>query len=656
MPTPDFFNSQYGLFTPYNYMMMQSALQQMNGYSPLAFTGMGGMPGVANSYSASPSQETTEKSIVETKKAQKKEVQAQLEEAFALRSQLEDVVDVNTSQGSQRISKSSYNEKTGYIAEDGKDDGKISWGKKLFNFGKGCLNLVTDMFLDENGLPSLKKTVTTLAVGGVLAAAAFLIPGAGAVLAGAALAGGVLTLGKGCVKANTAKTDEEAEKAWQSIGSGTLQTGLSLVGMKKVGASSAQKLGVDAPKWYRADQSLKLALKSAKADVNAVGGLSNAVRQNYSNMKIGLDKFASKKIGYSHYEKKYTNNLDKLRADIPGTDAKYRKYADKIAAAYEKVYNAKNEAEYAQAVRNLERYSKLAKVYRNSNTGLSDEAAAAFDDMIKISESIAPRGAYRTKFAKFGSSDYTQKMADLDTQINELRALGATASPEQQFKLRILTRTKAANRTLYNANTAVKQKTAVERFDQIAQETLAKMQEMRNNPNTTPDIMRAYNDIVVMAQENAMKANLIVEYRALDLTKAANVLKNRLASDAEKAKARNLIGQYTTNTPADDEAYISMVDDIIKTLKFEKKSEPLMQRFFNWKISVGQKGKNAANKGWNHFNKPAVYVTTTIDRMVYPQSVNAIYGTIIPDSEIDALKKANDDKIRQLQEVYKTFA
>ena len=241
----DFLNSPYGLFTPMNYWMLQNAAQQYG--SSLNFMGnmgMGGMPGyipvtssdTSGTHTATPS--TTEKA------QQKKDIEVQLEEAFALRAQLSDYVDVNTSQGLQRINAEAFNKETGYIAEDGKDDGKISWTNKLFNFGKGCVNLVTDMFFDENGHLSLKKAATTLVVGGALGAAAFLIPGAGAVLAGAALAGGALTLGTGIVQSNTTTTDEGAEKAWQNIGSGTLQTVLAAFGIRKVGVNAANKLSL----------------------------------------------------------------------------------------------------------------------------------------------------------------------------------------------------------------------------------------------------------------------------------------------------------------------------------------------------------------------------------------------------------------------------
>ncbi len=652
----DFLNSPYGLFTPMNYWMLQNAAQQYG--SSLNFMGnmgMGGMPGYIPVTSSDTSGTHTATPSAAEKAQQKKDIEVQLEEAFSLRAQLSDYVDVNTSQGVQRVNAEAFNKETGYIAEDGKDDGKISWTNKLFNFGKGCVNLVTDMFFDENGHFSLKKAATTLVVGGALGVAAFLIPGAGAVLAGAALAGGALTLGTGIVQSITTTTDEGAEKAWQNIGSGTLQTVLAAFGIRKVGVNAANKLGVQTPKTWRLDQSFKLGLKSAKADISAAGGMKQAIRQNFNQMKIGIDKFVSK-FGYSHYENKYTNNLNKLKTDIPGAGTEYRQYADDIAAAYENIYKAKTNAEYTQAVDDLQRLANAAKTYRTSNTGLSDEAAAAFDDMIKMAESIAPRGAYNVRFAKFGTSGYTQKMADLDTQISGLRALGNTATPEQQFKLRILTRIKAATRSLYNANSPAKQKSAAGRFEQIAQETLTKMEQMRNNPSTTADVMKSYNDIVIMAQEQAMKANLIVESRAADLTRYANVLKNQLSTDAQKTEARSFIKRYLSSTPANDEAYISSVDDIIKGLKFETKNEGFLQIVLNKKAAIGKKTGNGIKKYWNKCNTPQIYVTSNFNRWVYPQSVQATRGTVVEGSELDAMKKANEERITQLQEQYKALS
>ncbi len=113
------------------------------------------------------------------------------------------------------------------------DDGKISGKKKFKNFLKGVGKFFTGMVCDENGKFSLKRTLTTLAVaagatvlcvatGG--AAAPFLVAAGGAI--------GAFQTGKGIYKAATAKTDAEAELAWQSIGSGTTAVVTAIAGAK----------------------------------------------------------------------------------------------------------------------------------------------------------------------------------------------------------------------------------------------------------------------------------------------------------------------------------------------------------------------------------------------------------------------------------------
>ena len=611
--------------------------------SPFAFTGMP----TTQSSSAAATANTSSSAVAPQSKEQ---AEQELQELFAQRSQLAAKVEVNTPEGSVIIDRAAYSEKTGYIAEDGKNDGKISFWNALKNIGKGCVNLVTDMFFDENGHLSLKKAATTFVVGGALAVAAFLIPGAGTVLAGAALASGVLTLGTGVVQAASATTDEGAEIAWQNIGSGTLQTVLSAVGLRKVGVNAAGKLGVEAPKIWRLDQSFKLGLKAARADINAAGGMSKAIGQNFNNMKIGIDRFVNK-FGYSHYENKYTNNVNKLKTDIPGAGPEYRQYADDIAAAYEKVYSAQSKAEYTQAVNELQHLSNAAKAYRSGNTGLSDEAAAAFDDMIKISESVAPKNAYAIRTTKFGGAgDYAKKMTDLDAQINQLRSLGSSATPEQKFQLRILTRLKAASRELYRADSQIKQEKAIARFEQIASEALTEMQNVRNNPGTTADVLKTYNDIAIMAKDQAANVSTLVEARAADLTRAAKILDDKMATPADKANARGLIDRYLTNRPADNQAYISSVENIINTLKIEKKPAPILDRIFLWPGSQIQKGKNGLVKCWNVYNHPEVYMATTFNRVVYPQSIfGGTFGTKVENSQIDAQINEINKRINQLQ-------
>ena len=113
------------------------------------------------------------------------------------------------------------------------DDGKISGKKKFKNFLKGVGKFFTGMVCDENGKFSLKRTLTTLAVAAGATALCVATGGAAApflVAAGGAI--GAFQTGKGIYKAATAKTDAEAELAWQSIGSGTTAVVTAIAGAK----------------------------------------------------------------------------------------------------------------------------------------------------------------------------------------------------------------------------------------------------------------------------------------------------------------------------------------------------------------------------------------------------------------------------------------
>ena len=113
------------------------------------------------------------------------------------------------------------------------DDGKISGKKKFKNFLKGVGKFFTGMVCDENGKFSLKRTLTTLAVAAGATALCVATGGAATpflVAAGGAI--GAFQTGKGIYKAATAKTDAEAELAWQSIGSGTTAVVTAIAGAK----------------------------------------------------------------------------------------------------------------------------------------------------------------------------------------------------------------------------------------------------------------------------------------------------------------------------------------------------------------------------------------------------------------------------------------
>lgn len=120
----------------------------------------------------------------------------------------------------------SYSTASSSAAKDGKDDGKISFWEKIKNVGKGIVNTVVNTVTGI--LTDPKKLLLT--AGAV--ALSIVCPPAGVAMAVAGGVAGAVTVGKGIYKASTAQTDSEAEQAWQEIGGGGLQVGLSVVGAK----------------------------------------------------------------------------------------------------------------------------------------------------------------------------------------------------------------------------------------------------------------------------------------------------------------------------------------------------------------------------------------------------------------------------------------
>ena len=122
--------------------------------------------------------------------------------------------------------------------KDGKDDGSIGFWEATKNVLKGGVKFVTGMFTDENGDFSLKQTLKTVGMG-VAIGLATMIPVVGPLVLPALCTYGMLHGGKevlsGISNAMSAKTDAEAEQAWQQVGSGATEGTLSYVGYKATG-------------------------------------------------------------------------------------------------------------------------------------------------------------------------------------------------------------------------------------------------------------------------------------------------------------------------------------------------------------------------------------------------------------------------------------
>lgn len=125
------------------------------------------------------------------------------------------------------------------VCDDGKDDGKISFGDKVSNFFEGMAKNICGTVKDTLSDP--KKLLT--AIIGIAATSALAIVSAPAALvAGIAfgsvyLINGVKSVIHSAKKASEAHTDAEAMQAWEGIGSGTLEVGVGAASMYFCGKS-----------------------------------------------------------------------------------------------------------------------------------------------------------------------------------------------------------------------------------------------------------------------------------------------------------------------------------------------------------------------------------------------------------------------------------
>ena len=126
-----------------------------------------------------------------------------------------------------------------------KNDGNLTLGEKAKHFGKGMLRGITSLFTDENGDFSVKQTLKTVGTAVVVSATAAAVVAAGIVsapvaatiLVGIGVVMGGIKIYNGIKAANSAKTNDEAAAAYQQMGEGTTDVGLSLLFKKGISKS-----------------------------------------------------------------------------------------------------------------------------------------------------------------------------------------------------------------------------------------------------------------------------------------------------------------------------------------------------------------------------------------------------------------------------------
>lgn len=135
------------------------------------------------------------------------------------------------------------------VSKDGKDDGSIGFFGAVGNLFKGVGNFFKGMVCDESGKFSWTRTLTTIGIGTAIGVACTMLPAI--TIAGTAfstlglISAGFLGFaglhaGSAAIDIMSAKTDAEAEQAWQNMGSALTEGGLAYLGYKASGGIMAK--------------------------------------------------------------------------------------------------------------------------------------------------------------------------------------------------------------------------------------------------------------------------------------------------------------------------------------------------------------------------------------------------------------------------------
>lgn len=377
------------------------------------------------------------------------------------------------------------------LVEDGVDDGKIGAGAALKNAGKGIFKNIKGMFCDENGF-SLKRTATTLAVGAGVTALCVLTGGAATpFVVGAGLALGAAQTAKGAVNAATAKTDAEAEQAWQDIGAGAFNTAAAAVGAK--GA-----LGKSAP----------------TGRFSTVKASKDCLVQSYKGVK------------------KVVTKPSEALADVQGV------YNNTAKPQFKKYFSKENALENTRK-RTAAKYDKEITKLEESYKKLSDEISAL--DKVKDKAKIDNKIAEQSKIA--------EEIANKKIMQNEINAQYAPETDNLAF-----IKNKNSVERFYELNAKIKKGVKLEELTAEEQNLLKallpnKDTKIKGLDNSRQDYMNAiadkiteYHTYIRNPQTSSMYArrNVVNEYKALyENNKKIIADKSSSKSDIASAKAQN---------------------------------------------------------------------------------------------------------------------
>lgn len=317
------------------------------------------------------------------------------------------------------------------VKSDSKDDGKISFGSKLKNFGKGVGKFFTGMFCDDSGKFSWKRTLTTVAV--AAGSAALIVATGGAatpflVAAGATM--GAVQTGKGIYKAATAKTDAEAEKAWQDIGGGTTAIAGSIAGAKGALKTAGK---VDVSSYH----GVTGALKSTGKCFSESGKI---LRNGYNNLRTDFTGTIGNavEVGSTNLKNVY-NNTNAPTFFKEKAIGKFDKKIKNIEKQISKTNDAKelaklNQELNAQKLNRDQLIKQLTAMDGKTPTGYQAVIDKSKADLARYKEELAQiqeqAGSFwkRTAGEKRLISQYKESIAHIENEIKTLEQYQKVAS------------------------------------------------------------------------------------------------------------------------------------------------------------------------------------------------------------------------------------
>lgn len=413
---------------------------------------------------------------------------------------------------------------------DGKDDGKISGRKKVKNFFKGIGNFFKGMVCDENGKFSLKRTLTTVAVAAGAVALTVATGGAATpfLVAAGATMGGIQVV-KGGIKAANAKTDAEAEQAWQSIGSGTAAVITSVAGAK--GALKAA--GKPIPKGNAVTSSLRatkdcfhIAYKGSTAAAKGILHPMKSARaiKNYWNntAKPNMENAFSYKNGHKNHTKFVE---EKINNNIKDIDAKLKVLNDELAAKNltgKRINEIKAQIGELTHKRNIESNKLRYNDYKNKQLEAFEKQIK--DIEAKLADKSTPK-AVKEKLTKTQEDlykDYINTDNHIEVHIEK------SIKNKEDFISQLKKQYK---------NAPKEGKNSIQKEIELNQNILKAMKEQKKIEVAQHNIERANIDITKLQKE--LKKNNITEARKEILTSRIAKIEKAIAKDKKILRNSN---------------------------------------------------------------------------------------------------------------------